>query len=195
MTDLKVAEQTGQAGTPPGLRERYESARSLRDFVESAEVNAELWRSLTRRAVAPEDLVARARALPPRRLLVLLEDWCGDAVNTIPMLAALVDAVPQLELRVLERDANPDLMDAHLTGTSRSIPVVIVLDENFIERGWWGPRPAELQRWVLSPEAHAMDAGERYKEVRRWYARDRGRTTLLEVIELLERSVARAHAA
>ena len=195
VSETILAEQAGRAGTPPGLREPYESARSLRDFVESAEVNVELWRSLTRRAVAPEDLVVRAQALPPRRLLVLLEDWCGDAVNTIPALAALVDAVPQLALRVLGRDANPDLMDAHLTGTSRSIPVVMVLDEDYVERGWWGPRPTELQRWALSSEARAMDTSERYKEVRRWYARDRGRTTLLEVIELLERSVARAHAA
>ena len=195
MTDIMVAERAGQAGNPPGLRERYESARSLHAFVESAEVNAELWRSLTRRAVAPEDLVARAQVLPRRRLLAILADWCGDAVNTVPALAALVDAVPQLELRVLERDTNPDLMVAHLTGTSRSIPVVMVLDEDYVERGWWGPRPAELQRWALSPEARAMDAGERYKAVRRWYARDRGRTTLLEVLELLERSVARAHAA
>ena len=195
MTDTTFAEQTGRVGTPPGLRERYESARSLREFIESAEVNAELWRSLTGRATAPEDLVARARARPPRRLLVLLEDWCGDAVNTIPALAALVDAMPQLELRVLARDANPDLTDAHLTGTSRSIPVVMVLDEEYVERGWWGPRPTELQRWMLSPEARAMDAADRYREVRRWYARDRGRTTLLEVIELLERSVEKAQAA
>jgi hypothetical protein len=195
MTNNILAEETGRTGPPPGLRERYESARSLREFVESAEVNAELWRSLTRRAAAPAELVARARALPPRRLLVLLEDWCGDAVNTIPALAALVDAVPQLELRVLARDANPDLMDAHLTGKSRSIPVVMVLDEDYVERGWWGPRPTELQRWAVSPEGRAMDAGDRYREVRRWYARDRGRTTLLELIELLEGSAEKARAA
>ena len=183
------------AVSPPDLRSRYESALPLREFVARAEANAELWKAMVRRVSAPNDLVARARLLPPRRLLVLLEDWCGDAVSTVPVLAALADAVPQLELRVLGRDANPDLMDAHLTGTSRSIPVVMVLDEDYVERGWWGPRPLELQRWVLSPEARAMDPGARYKELRRWYARDRGRTTMLEVIELLERSVAKAQAA
>jgi hypothetical protein len=41
----------------------------------------------------------------------------------------------------------------------------------------------------------ARDAGDRYRQVRRWYARDRGRTTLLELIELLEGSAEKARAA
>ncbi len=87
--------------------------------------------------------------------------------------------------KALGRDTNADLMDAHLTHGSRSIPVVIVLDEEFEEIGWWDPRPTELQAWVRS-EGAPMPKEERYKEVRRWYARDRGESTLREIIELLE---------
>ncbi|MEW5930031.1 MAG: thioredoxin family protein [Gemmatimonadota bacterium] len=171
------------------LKERYESGLTMEAFVAGAQANADLWRSIYRRAMAPEEMVARAAELPaPRHLLVLLEDWCGDAVNTIPALARLAEAAPQLDLRVLPRDQNPDLMDAHLTGTSRSIPVVIALDEAYAELGWWGPRPSELQAWVASPEAQRLPKEDRYREVRRWYARDRGRTTLSEVLDLLERT-------
>jgi hypothetical protein len=80
-------------------------------------------------------------------------------------------------------------MEAHLTGKSRSIPVVIVLDEAFRERGWWGPRPTVLQRWV-SGQGQLLEKTARYREARAWYARDRGRTTLEEVVSLLERSAA-----
>jgi hypothetical protein len=74
-------------------------------------------------------------------------------------------------------------MDAHLTGgRSRSIPVIIVYDEDFNEMGWWGPRPGPLQEWVLG-EGQALSKEDRYREVRRWYARDRGRTTLLGILE------------
>jgi hypothetical protein len=90
---------------------------------------------------------------------------------------------------VLRRDENVDLMDAHLTDGARAIPVVLVLDENYVERGWWGPRPADLQRWATSAGARAMTEHDRYREVRRWYARDRGRATLAEVLLLLERTV------
>jgi hypothetical protein len=79
-------------------------------------------------------------------------------------------------------------MDAHLTnGRSRSIPVVIVFDEHFREVGWWGPRPEEIQAWILG-EGLSMPSPERYKIVRRWYAEDRGRTTLTELLEVVGRA-------
>src|SRR5690606_33724710 len=114
--------------------------------------------------VVPEAHVERVAALPGRwHLLVLSEDWCGDAANSIPVLARLAELAPNLELRLLSRDENPDLMDAHLTnGTARAIPVVMLLDEDFVERGWWGSRPAELQRWVVE-EGLKMEPGPRYR--------------------------------
>ena len=169
------------------MRARYESAPTIGEFIAGARQNQELWGSLVARATVSPDLVARAAAVgEPRHLLVLVEDWCGDAFNTVPLAAA----VPGLDMRVLARDENPDLMDSHLTNGSRSIPVVMVLDEQFEELGWWGPRPAELQRWVLG-EGQGLAKEERYKAIRTWYARDRGRTTLEEVVGLIERGATR----
>ena len=121
-------------------------------------------------------------------LVALAEDWCGDAVNTVPVVARLAEEAGW-ELRVFGRDANPDLMEAHLTnGRSRSIPVVIVYDGEFHEVGWWGPRPEEIQEWVLD-EGMALSSPDRYKVVRRWYAKDRGKTTLGELLEIFKTSV------
>ena len=100
-----------------------------------------------------------------RKLLVIAEDWCGDASNTVPVVAKLADAVPGLELRVILRDANPEVMDRYLTNGSRSIPVVIALDENYQELGHWGPRPTELQAWVMANRA-TMPKTELYPQVR-----------------------------
>ena len=169
------------------LRERFASAMTLREFVEQADANKDLWVAASRRAEAPSALVQRLQALAaPRYLLALAEDWCGDALGTLAPLASLVDQVPQLELKILARDENLDIMDAHLTRGARAIPVVIVLDEQFAELGWWGSRPAPLQRWVSSPEAKALSKEERYREIRRWYASDRGHTALGEITDLLE---------
>lgn len=173
-------------------QQRYLAAPTFAEFLETAEANKDLWHAVNARAVISEDILARVAALPGRwHLLVLNEDWCGDAVNSVPYVARLAELAPNLEMRVLGRDANPDLMDAHLTNNSRSIPVVIVLDEEFAEHGWWGPRPKELQSWVLGPGME-LDKETRYREVRRWYARDRGRTTLEELVALLERVAAQA---
>lgn len=171
----------------PTLADDYRRAVSLARYLETAEENLDLWHAIRRRARIPTDLQARADALPGRRrLLILLEDWCGDAVNTVPLLERLARDTEGVDLRVLGRDANPHLMDDHLTHGGRSIPVVMVLDDEGRELGWWGPRPSPLQRWVRE-EGLAMDAADRYREARRWYARDRGRTTLEEVVEIMER--------
>ena len=47
-----------------------------------------------------------------------------------------------------------------------------------------GPRPSEIQDWVMD-EGLGMPSPDRYKVVRRWYARDRGRSTVRELLDLL----------
>ncbi len=175
------------AATDGSLEAYYEQGVSFETFLPTAEKNTQLWQSVWDRVRLPDDLVARAAAVPGDwHLLVLSEDWCGDAVNIVPVLARLAEAVPNLDLRLIARDEHLDLMDQHLTnGKSRSIPVVILLNADFEEQGWWGPRPTDLQRWVLE-EGLKMDSEERYKIVRRFYARDKGRTTLEEIVTGLE---------
>lgn len=169
---------------------RYESAPTFAAMLEGTTRNRDLWHSLWERARVPNwALDAAAELGRPVKLLALSEDWCGDAVNSLPWIARLAEASPRIDLRVLSRDANADLMDAHLTdGSSRSIPVVIAYDESFRELGWWGPRPAPLQEWVRE-EGLLLPGDERYRAVRRWYARDRGETILCELFEVMSGAV------
>ncbi len=170
------------------LKERWAGALPFERFLQSARSNVDLWHALHRRARVPPELLARAIALRTRwHLLVLSEDWCGDAVNTVPVVARLAELAGNLKLRILARDENPDLMDAHLTGTSRSIPVIMALDADFVEHGWWGPRPAQLQAWFLAV-GRGLEKADRYREIRTWYARDGGVSTLSEVLALLEKA-------
>jgi hypothetical protein len=146
----------------------------------------ELWRDLHRLSVAPPAAVARANSLAAERhLLILAEDWCGDSVNTVPVIVRLAEASGTLNGRLLARDRHLALMDTHLTNGSRSIPLVMVLDEGFKEIARWGPRPRELQSWVVSTGLR-MEKTVRYRYIRTWYARDGGQTTLAEIREVLE---------
>lgn len=170
-------------------KERLENALTFGQYLDTVDKNRELWHGVHERVQLPEELVSDARALPGDwHLVALSEDWCGDAVNTLPVIARLAEEVGW-DLRVLPRDDNLDLMDGHLTnGRSRSIPVVIVYDGDFNEVGWWGPRPDEIQAWVMG-EGLAMPSPERYKVIRRWYAKDRGRTTLEELLGIVAAGV------
>jgi hypothetical protein len=166
--------------------ERFAAAADFDTYVRGLAAKGDLWRALYRTLPLPEDLVERARAIAGSwHLLLLSEDWCSDAVSSLPLVARLAEQVPSLEVRVLARDENEDLMQLHLTRDTRSIPVVMILDGSFSEVGWWGPRPALLQSW-MEGEARKLPKEERGKQKRAWYARDRGRTALEEVVRLLE---------
>lgn len=166
-------------------RERFESADTFKDYLTGVEKNRQLWHDVYERARVSDEIVLQARELPADTyLLALSEDWCGDAVNTLPVIARFADQLGW-DFRVLGRDSNLDLMDAHLTnGRSRSIPVVMAYDKGFQEIGWWGPRPEEIQTWLVT-EGLAIPSRERYRVIRRWYAKDRGQTTLQELLEVL----------
>lgn len=165
----------------------WSAAVSFETFLAGATQLLPVWVRNWERTAAPPATVARAAAIPGRwRLLGISADWCTDAVGVVPTLARLAEAVPGWEMRLLDRDQHLALMDEHLTnGRSRSIPVVLVLDAEGRERGWWGPRPAALQAWVLG-EGQALEPAERYREARKWYLRDEGRTALDEVLSLVE---------
>ena len=156
---------------------------SFEAFVASCKAeHCGLWQGIYNLARVPDWARAAVPGGVERKLLVIVEDWCGDASNTVPIVAKLAHSVPGLELRVILRDTNPEVMDQYLTNGSRSIPIVIALDENFQELGHWGPRPKELQAWVMA-NRNTMPKTELYPQVRKWYARDRGETTVREVLE------------
>ncbi len=186
---------TTPAGTPAGLserlpvgvvtRERYETGLTFTDFLASARANVDLWRAVYTRAQVSDADVARVIATGRQwHLLVLVEDWCGDGVNTVPVMARLTERAPNVDLRILARDANLDLMDTHLTAGARSIPIVLILNAAYQEQGYWGPRPRELQTWVMT-EGWPLDKESRYRDVRRWYARDHGASTVREIVDVI----------
>ena len=170
------------------FRRYWESAFSWDDYLDrEVRKHQEMWRGVYAKSVVPEWALERGREIGGEwKLLVISEDWCGDAFNTVPAMARLAEALPGVEIRVVKRDENLELMDAFLTGGSRSIPLVIVLRPDFSVAGRWGPRPPELQAFVLSEKkAGLRPTGEIYRDVRRWYARDRGESTLRQLLDVM----------
>jgi hypothetical protein len=149
-------------------------------FVEaSAPEHRTLWEGIGR-LHTPSAATLTHRLPAGTRLLVIAADWCGDAVNVVPAIQNWASRVG-VPLRVIDRDSWPEVMDHYLTGTARAIPIVIALDPAGRELGHWGPRPSELQAWVMAHK-ETMPKDERYKEVRRWYARDKGASAIREVV-------------
>ena len=166
----------------PDFKTFFNTGFTFHEYVAASTEHKGLWEGVHRLARIPEWARIGLPEGTARHLLVIAEDWCGDASNSVPVLARWAEEVPGLDLRIVRRDEHPDLMDRYLTnGTARSIPIVIALDEEYRELGHWGPRPTALQTWVMANRA-SIPKAELYPQARKWYARDHGETTIREVL-------------
>jgi hypothetical protein len=92
-----------------------------------------------------------------RFALMLAENWCGDVHRNSPVLARMVEAMPNCELRVFLRDQNLDLTDCFLNNGYRSIPVVVFFDRDWNEIGRWIERPSAATQRMLAIRATTTD--------------------------------------
>lgn len=178
-------------GDDPDLRSLYEAGLTYEAFHSQAERRKAMWDRNTGWAEVPDPLLARARqavarANGPLYLLAVAVAGCSDSVNTIPYLAALVDAVDGLEMHIVDSNAGMHVMASHRTPDGRpATPTVLVLNETFDEVGAFIERPVPLQEWaVVADSTLSSEAFMTGKFA--WYDADRGASTMEEVIAIME---------
>lgn len=96
----------------------------------------------------------------PQTWMLLSEHWCGDAAFALPIIGPMAEASDHIDLRIIYRDENLDIMDRYLTNGTRSIPKLVAFAEDGSELFQWGPRPAVVQaeRQKLVDEGLASEA-------------------------------------
>lgn len=173
------------------LKDLYEQGQSYAAFLEQAERRKSMWETNTEKAGVPEDLLERAVAVDGTwHLLAVAVDGCSDSANVIPYLAALTDAVDGLNMRIIDSTAGRALMNAHRTPDGRAAtPTIILLDSDYENVGAFIERPAPLQEWAMANKDELSD-GEYMTQKFAWYDEDLGKTTMLEVVELMEAAAA-----
>lgn len=119
------------------------------------------------------------------KFLVITEGWCGDAGQTVPAVSLFFEG--RNEVKIVYRDQNLDLIDQFLTNDTRSIPIVVVLDENEEVIAHWGPRPAYgtelLNKYKADPESYPKS--QFYNDLQVYYAKNRGVDVINEILELI----------
>lgn len=120
--------------------------------------------------------------------LLITEAWCGDAAENLPGLVKMSDASPLIELKLLLRDENLDVIDAYLTNGGRSIPKLVALDAETLEEiGTWGPRPEPAQQLYDELKQQQLPFNEFVERIHGWYAQDRSQTLQNEFKVLLRK--------
>ena len=126
----------------------------------------------------------------PQEWIVLTEGWCGDAAQSLPLIARLAELNDQIKLTIVLRDENLELMDRYLTNGSRSIPKMIVFDvASGKELYSWGPRPEPLQELVMEHKRNPVVPKEQFDEqLHRTYTDDKTNSLQQELLAKIQES-------
>lgn len=173
------------------FKQLVEESRTTGEFseekVDYTKLNFSRTKRLDKTAQIPEDSLEAFQNLKENQIwLVISEPWCGDAAQTLPFLNKIAQASEQIELKIVLRDENPDLMDLFLTNGSRSIPMIIILDKdlNVIEK--WGPRSRAATKLVTDyKEIHGALDDEFKQQLQVWYNNNKGEVIISELAEIM----------
>lgn len=118
--------------------------------------------------------------------LVISEHWCGDSAQILPVLNAITKAsADRIAMKIVYRDQNPELMQAHHTEGKMAIPKLIQLNSNFEWIGDWGPRPQTAQQLVKKLKAEVSTAATYAEKLHKWYALDKTTEIQDEICKLI----------
>lgn len=114
--------------------------------------------------------------------VIITEPWCGDAAHILPFLMRLAAYNPLISYEIQLRDSPPFLIESYLTNGTRSIPKLIVRDENGADIFNWGPRPKPAQQ--LRDTLKAADASYDVinNALQQWYNQDKGISLCQELL-------------
>ncbi len=162
---------------------------SPQTYIEYTKLNVHRMKRLDRIInLKPETIKTIPNVSTQSYWILLSEPWCGDAAQNIPIISKIADLTDKIELKILPRDENLDIMDNYLTGGARAIPRLICLKESDLKELWtWGPRPKPAQQLMLTHKANPTKPKEEViKKIQLWYAKDKGKTIQEEIIKLIK---------
>lgn len=122
--------------------------------------------------------------------LVLTEGWCGDAAQNLPVIEKMAALNKNIDLKLILRDENLELMDLFLTNGGRSIPKLIALDKEKNVISTWGPRPSVAAKMVADYKAAHGTLDPQFKQdLQIWYNKDKGKSTQEDFIKIIQTSL------
>lgn len=111
----------------------------------------ERWAAMYERVSLSSEQLSRLDSFGRQmNVLCLAGAWCGDCVNQCPIFQRFSEACGHIDLRFIDRDANPQLSAELSINGGRRVPVLVFLSEDFQECGRYGDRTLSKYREMAS---------------------------------------------
>lgn len=120
--------------------------------------------------------------------LIITESWCGDAAHVMPVINKIAELNTNINLRVVFRDENLDLIDQFLTNGGRAIAKLIIINDDTDEVvNTYGPRPSEATNLVNEYKAKHGSLTPEFKEgLQHWYNKNKGQNVIDDMLIMLD---------
>jgi hypothetical protein len=165
-------------------QKKVTSGEATEDMLAYTKLNlARMKRVIKTTSLLPEleDILIKNK---PFYFAVISEGWCGDAAQIVPILEKINQFKNLKPMKIVLRDENLPLMDLFLTnGVSRSIPIVLCLDENDNLLWHWGPRPRGAQEILDEMKMKNISMELQKERLHKWYSDDKTIQTQLAILE------------
>ena len=145
---------------------------------------------------ALKELVANPNG--PAKMLVLCEDWCGDVVRGLPVLARITESAGW-EMRVFPRDQHHDIMNEFLkNGQWMSIPTAVFYTADHRYICHWIERPEVAEQEINdiakaikaeNPDISEQDFGRERRARTAARAEAWQQASVEEIVDLLRNSI------
>ncbi|MCO7184575.1 thioredoxin family protein [Tenacibaculum sp. XPcli2-G] len=158
------------------------------DLLNYSKLNDKRMKRLDKTVKLTEETLAKIKDVKESQTwLVLTEGWCGDAAQNLPVINKIAEENPNINLKLVLRDENLELMDEFLTNGGRSIPKLIALNKENEVINTWGPRPTEATKMVVDyKEKHGSLDADFKTDLQVWYNKNKGENTQEDLISMLQ---------
>lgn len=159
------------------------------DLLHYSTLNEARLKRLDKTMTVPDEIGAELKGLENEYIwLVIVEGWCGDGAQIMPILNKMALESDRIDLRIVFRDLNDDVMNHFLTHGARAIPKLIIIDkESGKVCNHWGPRPKGASELIKNyKEQFGIVDEEAKSQLQLWYLHDKGLSTQNEVLEMMQ---------
>jgi len=133
--------------------EIYNKGKKYEEFLaEQREEDKEVLEGNYKKLTVSRELIDKIKEISRHlHVLVFAEGWCPDCQVNLPVLRKMVDISGKLDMRILPRSGNEDIMEPFYIDGKPKIPTFVFLNKDFEIIGMWIERPDVVKK-LLSDE-------------------------------------------
>ncbi|HLT41583.1 MAG TPA: thioredoxin family protein [Sphingobacteriaceae bacterium] len=157
------------------------------DFFEYTKLNYSRTKRWLKTGRLNEETVAAVKGITKAQTwIIITEPWCGDAAHSVPFIEMIGKENPLITTTYELRDSEPFRIESYLTNGSKSIPKLVIKDENGEDLAVWGPRPEECQAFFQKFIDDKADLDTMKEALQIWYNQDKGNSIQREITNLIQ---------